>query len=137
MNLINRDFFSKTNEPEPRSAMISIPLDLPDVRVFDTQINDQGEIIITVESTLKEATCKHCEKKIDTFHPHDEWITMRHYSILGRPTYIRMRPKQYNCPACARQKGKEKVTTTQQLAWHKAKRPQTCPYEEYMYPLQI
>ncbi len=132
MTPLNRDFFTNTDRPEPRPAMISIPLDLPDVRVLDTQINDQGEIIITVESTLEGTTCKHCGKKIDAFHQHDEWITMRHYSILGRPTYIRMRPKRYNCPVCARRKGKEKVTTTQQLAWHKAKRPQTRPYEEYI-----
>ncbi len=56
MTPLNRDFFTNTDRPEPRPAMISIPLDLPDVRVLDTQINDQGEIIITVESTLEEAT---------------------------------------------------------------------------------
>ncbi|MCP5100317.1 MAG: hypothetical protein GY943_32600, partial [Chloroflexi bacterium] len=81
MTPLNRDFFTNTDRPEPRPAMISIPLDLPDVRALDTQINDQGEIIITVESTLEGTTCKHCGKKIDAFHQHDEWITMRHYSI--------------------------------------------------------
>ncbi len=129
MNLNNLDF---TNKTETNSAMVTIPLDLPDVRVLDTQINDQGEIIITVESTMEGCKCKHCQREIKAFHQHDEWITMRHYSILGRPTYIRMRPKRYNCPVCARRKGKEKVTTTQQLAWHKAKSPQTRPYEEYI-----
>ncbi len=132
MTPLNRDFFTNTDRLEPRPAMISIPLDLSDVRTLDTQINDQGEIIITVESTMEGCKCKHCKREIKALHQHDEWITMRHYSILGRPTYIRMRPKRYNCPACAHRKGKEKVTTTQQLPWHKAKSPQTRPYEEYI-----
>jgi transposase len=127
---INLDFFSSTDKPEPRAAMITIPLDLPDVRVLNTQINEQGEITITVESTLEGCTCKHCQGKIEAFHKHDEWITMRHLPLLGRPTYIRMRPKRYNCARCARRKGKEKVTTTQQLSWHQAKSPYSRPYEE-------
>lgn len=129
MSLIN---FGFTNRTETNSTMVTIPLDLPDVRVLKTEINDQGEIIITVESTLEGTMCKHCGKKIEAFHQHDEWITMRHFSILGRPTYIRMRPKRYNCPHCARRKGKKKVTTTQQMSWHQAKSPHTRSYEEYI-----
>jgi len=130
MSMINLDFFSSSNEPEPRPAMITIPLDVPDVRVLDVQFNDQGEIIITVESTMEGCSCKHCKRKITAFHKHDEWITVRHLSILGRPTYIRMQPKRYNCSGCARRKGKKKVTTTQQMSWHQAKSPYSRPYEE-------
>jgi transposase len=104
--------------------MISIPLDWPDVRVLDTAINDPGEIMITVESNLKGRRCQHCQQQIEAFHQADEWITLRHQSILGRPVYIRLRPKRYNCAWCARRKGKKKVTTTQQLSWH-----WTWPYE--------
>ncbi len=127
MSLINFGFTNKTT-----TAMVTIPLDLPDVRVLETEINDQGEIIITVESTLAGTKCKHCGREIDAFHQHAEWITIRHFSILGRPTYIRMRPKRYHCPHCARRKGKKKVTTTQQLPWHPAKSPHTGPYAEYI-----
>jgi transposase len=97
---------------------------------LDTQINDQDEYIITVESRLEGCKCKHCKKKIEAFHQEDEWITIRHLSILGRPTYIRMQPKRYNCTRCARRKEKKKVTTTQQLPWHQAKNPYSRPYEE-------
>jgi transposase len=114
------------------SAMLSIPLDLPDVRVLDTQINDRGEIIITVESTLEGTKCQYCGAEIDAFHQHGEWITIRHLSILGRPTYIRLRPKRYNCTGCARRKKKKKVTSSQQLSWHKPNSPYTRPYEEYV-----
>ncbi len=132
MTPMNLNFFANTDRPEPRPAMITIPLDLPDVRVLDTQINEQGEIIITVESTLEGCKCKHCKKKTKAFHQDDEWITMRHHSILGRPVYIRMRPKRYNCARCAHRKGKKKVTTTQQLSWHRAKSGHTRPYEEHV-----
>ena len=112
--------------------MIQIPLDLPDVRVLDTRINDNGDIIITVESTLDGCTCKHCGEKIDAFHQHDEWRTIRHLSILGRPTYLRVRLKRYNCSRCAGRKNKEKVTTTQQLSWHQIKSSHTREYEEHI-----
>ncbi len=124
MSLMN---FGFANKPEPNSALVTIPLDLPDVGVLKTEINEEGEIIITVESTLAGTTCKHCGKKIEDFHQHDEWITVRHFPILGRSTYIRMRPKRYNCPDCAHRKGKKKVTPTQQLWWHQAKSPHTRP----------
>lgn len=130
MALMNLDFFNSADKSKPGSAMITIPLDLPDVRVLETHINGQGEIIITVESTLEGCRCKHCKRKIKAFHKHDEWITIRHLSILGRPTYIRMQPKRYNCVWCAHQKGKKKVTTTQQLSWHQAKSPYSRPYED-------
>ncbi len=132
MTPMNLDFYSSTDKPESRSAMITIPLDLPDVRVLATHINDQSEIIITVESTLERCRCKHCQRKIKAFHQHDEWITIRHLSVLGRPTYIRMQPKRYNCARCARQKGKKKVTSTQQLPWHQAKSPYSRAYEQHV-----
>ncbi len=130
MSFINFDFSNNANKLEPMPTMLSIPLDLPDVRVLDTHINDRGEIIITVESTLEGTICQHCGAEIDAFHQHDEWITIRHLSILGRPTYIRLRPKRYNCVGCARRKKKKKVTSSQQLSWHKPNSPYTRPYEE-------
>jgi len=126
---MNLDFKSSTAKPEPNSAMITIPLNLPNVRVLASHINDHGEIIITVESTMEGCLCKHCQKKIEAFHQDDEWITMRHLAALGRPVYIRMQPKRYNCARCARRQGKKKVTTTQQLGWHQAKSPYSRPYE--------
>ena len=100
------------------------------MRVLESHINDQDEIIITVESTMEGCPCKHCQRKIKAFHKQDEWITIRQLSALGRPVYIRMRPKRYNCAGCARRQGKKKVTSTQQLWWHQAKSPYSRPYEE-------
>jgi len=37
----------------PKQPMLSIPLDLPDMRVLKTELTKQGELIITVESMLE------------------------------------------------------------------------------------
>ena len=132
MSYLKNNDSNKANKPGSKSSMLSIPLDLPNVRVLDTDINERGEIIITVESTLEGTKCQYCGAEIDAFHQHDEWITIRHLSILGRPTYIRLRPKRYNCPRCARRKKKKKVTSSQQLSWHQPNSPNTRPYEEYV-----
>jgi len=35
-------------------AQITVPLDIPDVRVLQTSVSERGEIIITLESTRQE-----------------------------------------------------------------------------------
>jgi transposase len=107
--------------------MISLPLDIPDVRVLDVKMNKAGDYIITVESTLKSAKCRICGRKITKFHGHDKWITLRHLTILGKRVYIRLRPKRYLCPYCS-----DKPTSTQQLSWYKPKSPHTKAYEEHV-----
>ena len=66
------------------TAQITIPLDLPDVRVLQTQLTAQGEFIITVESTLSSARCH---------RGHTDDI-VQHLPILGRPVYLRYRPSE-------------------------------------------
>ena len=94
-------------------AQVTIPLDIPDVRVLQTQLTAQGEFIITVESTLSSARCHRCGRVIRKSHGYDEWVTVRHLAILGHPVYLRYRPKRYRCDDC-----EGHPTTTQQLAWH-------------------
>lgn len=126
MIALNLKFY---NSPGAKLPMISIPLDIPDVKVLNAQLNEQGEIIITLESTQEGTKCRRCGREITVFHGHDDWITLRHLSILGRPTYVRLRPKRYRCGHCTRQK-KKKVTTTQKLSWHEPRSPHTRAYEE-------
>jgi transposase len=106
------------------TARITVPLDIPDVRVLQTQITEQGEFIITVESTVSSARCRRCGKEIRKFHGYDDWVTVRHLSILGQPVYLRYRPKRYRCEDCA-----GKPTTTQSLSWHEPNSPQTTVYD--------
>lgn len=109
------------------TAHITIPLDIPDIRVLQTQITEQGEFLITVESTLSSARCRRCGREIRKFHGQDDWVSVRHLPILGRPVYLRYRPKRYRCETC-----EGKPTTTQQLSWHESDSPQTTWYDTYL-----
>ena len=40
--------------------LISFPLDIPDVNVISVEMNERGDYIVTVESTLKSAICQAC-----------------------------------------------------------------------------
>ena len=109
------------------TAHITVPLDIPDVRVLQTQITEHGEFVITVESTLTSAHCHRCGREIHKFHGYDAWVTVRHLPILGRPVHLRYRPKRYRCSTCA-----GKPTTTQQLSWHEPNSPQTTLYDTHL-----
>lgn len=103
--------------------MITLPLDIPSVEVTDMQINEQGDYIITVESTRESAICQHCGRRITKFKCHGREIELQHLPILGRRVYIRVRPKRYECPHC------DGKTSTQKLAWYKTKSPHTKAYD--------
>lgn len=106
-------------------AQITIPLDIPNVRVLEVEIKGRGDHIITVESTIEGTRCRKCGREITEFHGHDEWITIRHLPILGRKVYIRIRPKRYRCPYCS-----DKPTSTQQLDFYNTRSPNTKAYEQ-------
>ena len=109
------------------NAQITIPLDIPDVQVSNVEQNERGECTITVESTIEGTQCRLCGRELKELHGVDEAITLRHLPILGRPVYLRLRPKRYRCPSCA-----GGPTTTQQLSWYTAKSPHTKAYERYI-----
>jgi transposase len=93
-------------------AQVAIPLGIPDVRILQTSVSEQGAIIITIESTKGGTRCRKCGKWIAELHRQDEWITIRHLSAFGRPTFLRYRPRQYQCQDC-----EGHPTTTQRLEW--------------------
>src|SRR3990172_1093057 len=101
-------------------AQVTIPLDIPDVRVLNTEINKVGELIIIVESTKSGAICRRCGGPIRKFHGHAAWVSVRYLPVFGRPTYLRYRPKRYQCQECERH-----PTTTQRLDWPEPNSPHT------------
>lgn len=108
-------------------AQITIPLDIPDVRVLQTSLNERGEIIITLESTKAGTQCRKCGKWITKSHGRDEWVTIRHLPAFGRPSYLRYRPNRYQCQDCEGQ-----PTTTQRLEWHEANSPHSFSYDNHI-----
>ncbi len=106
--------------------MISLLLDIPDVRVSGVHMNEHGDYIITVESLQSGTICQHCGRKITKFHGHGRWIELRHLSILGCRVYIHLQPKQYKCPHC------DDKMTTQRLDWYETKSPHTKAYDHHL-----
>jgi transposase len=107
--------------------VISIPLDLPHIRVLGTEHTAEGNFILTVETTLEGTVCPKCGQFTTEFHGFDEWIQVRHLPILDRKVYIRLRPKRYRCPSCD-----GRPTTTQKLEWREENSPNTKAYEDYI-----
>ena len=89
---------------------LTVPLDLPDVRVLSHRMLEGGTVLIEVESTLQTARCHRCGREIDRFHGFDRPIRLRHLPVFGRDVVVEIRPKRYQCPYCG-----GGPTTTQRL----------------------
>jgi len=108
-------------------AQITIPLDIPDVRVLQTSLNERGEIIITIESAKAGTQCRKCGKWVTKLHGRDEWLIIRHLPAFGRPTYLRYRPSRYQCQDC-----EGHPTTTQILGWSDGNSPHSFAYDNHI-----
>src|SRR5215216_2352452 len=111
----------------PKHPLISIPLDIPDLRVLQTELTKEGELILTVESTLTTTTCRRCGSTISHRHGLDEPRLLRHLPSFGRVVYLRIRPKRFCCPWCDGH-----PTTTQQLDWYDPNALHTKAYERHL-----
>jgi transposase len=110
-----------------KQPLISIPLDIPDVQLLQTDQTQAGELILTVESTLESTTCRQCGRTITEQHGVDKARLLRHLPILGRPVFLRLRPKRFRCPYCD-----DHPTTTQQLDWYDPQALHTKAYERHL-----
>ena len=76
---------------------LEIPLDVADVNIKSIEFTEEGEIFITITSTIQGTVCQSCGQKIFDFYGENREITLRHLSILGKPTYLKLRPQRYRC----------------------------------------
>jgi transposase len=110
-----------------KQPFISIPLDIPNVRVLQTDLTQADEFILTVESTLTTTTCRRCGRLLTEQHGEDRPRLLRHLPILGRVVYLRIRPKRFRCPYCD-----DHPTTTQELDWYDPNALHTKAYERHL-----
>jgi transposase len=114
-------------EKDMAKTEVTIPLGIPDVRVLKTEAGERGEIIVTIESTKTGTPCRKCRKWIRKLHGMDEWVTIRHLPVFGRPSYLRYRPRRYQCQDC-----EGHPTTTEKLEWQDANSPHSFAYDNHI-----
>ena len=106
---------------------ITIPLDIPEVRIISVGQTKLGEYLITVESTRSTAVCHRCGCVLTKSFGHGTARRLRHLPILGCPVYVEIRPLRFRCPHCPGQ-----PTTTQQLEWYHPEALHTKAYERHL-----
>ncbi len=108
-------------------AILEIPLDIPDIDIKNMEIIKNEDIIITVVSTVEGTRCHKCGREIVKPYGCGRQIELRHLSILGMNTHIRISPARYQCTHCD-----GKPVTTQTLNWYDPRSPHTKVYEEHI-----
>ena len=109
------------------ASELRIPLDIPDVEVLATEVRAEGKVFIEVESQVKTTKCGICGQEISCTYGHGQALELRHLSVLGMETYIRIRPRRGQCLTCLYQ-----PTTTQVLDWYEQRSPHTRAYDQYL-----
>ena len=106
---MSTDFVFTEREHQTVHKTFEISLDIPDVTIEKTETNRHGDIVITVKSTIEGTSCHQCGNRITKVYGYDREIIFRHLPVLGKKTFIRLRPVRYQCSSCA-----GRPTTTQQ-----------------------
>jgi transposase len=110
-----------------KGVSITIPLDIPEVRILSVGQTKLGEYLITVESTRSTAVCPRCGCVLTESFGHGATRRLRHLPILGCPVYLEIRPLRFRCPHCPGQ-----PTTTQVLDWYHPEALHTKAYERHL-----
>ncbi len=108
-------------------ALFETLLNIPDVSTEKTEITEDGDIIITVRSTAEGTCCHKCGRETDKSYGTGREILLRHLSVFGRKTFIRIRPPRYQCTHC-----EGSPVTTQKAVWYEQGSPYTKVYEDHV-----
>lgn len=106
---------------------IFVPINLPDVDVINTNISNNGDIVLRVKSTTTGTCCKHCGEYTDRYHSSNKKVVLNHLSSFGNAVYIEFQPVRYICTNCD-----GNPTTTEKPSWYQSKGHCTDLYAEYI-----
>ena len=73
------------------------PLDIPDIRLLSSSLTEQGDLVLTVESTHESTPCQRCGRELTRVHGLDRAIRLQHLPILEQPVWIEIRPRRFQC----------------------------------------
>ena len=108
-------------------TVISVPINLPDIEVINTDILDNGALIVKVKSTKVGTYCKHCGEYTTCYHSLNKKVRLNHLPSFGNSVYIEFNPVRYMCTNCD-----GAPTTTEKPSWYQSKGKCTKQYAEYI-----
>jgi len=109
------------------ATQLSITIDISDINVIEVTQDKDSNWIFTVATRSNTAVCGVCKKDILCQHGCGRMIELRHLSILGKATYIRIAPKRGKCPDCI-----NSPTTSQKVDWYEPYSPHTKAYDAHL-----
>ena len=111
---------------------ISVPINLSNIEVMNTDILDNGALIVKVKSTKVGTFCKRCGEYTACYHSLNKKVTLNHLPSFGNSVYIEFNPVRYICTNC-----EGTPTTTEKPSWYMSKGQCTEQYAEYILNLLI
>ena len=106
---------------------INIPLDIKSLKIIAQTIDNNGHIILDVESKNTCSTCHKCGKPATKRNGMAPMRLIRHLPIFDTPVYLRITPVRYSCEYCD-----DHPTTTEQYDWCDRNATTTKGLEEYL-----
>ena len=111
---------------------ISAPINLSNINVINTNILNDGSIIVQVKSTETGTCCKQCGKYITKYHSLNKKIKLNHLPAFGNSVYIEFQPIRYQCTDC-----NGTPTTTHKPSWYQSVGHCTQLYAKYILNLLV
>ena len=106
---------------------LSIPLGIDSLKIIAQTVDNQGNIIIDVESTRTETPCHKCGQLTNKRHGHGEVLTIQHLPILDQPVFLRIRVVRYQCSRCD-----EHPLSSERYDWVERKSKTTKGFDRYI-----
>ena len=106
---------------------ISLPLDIDSLEIVSQHTDKKGNIVFTVESSIKHGVCRECGKPTTKRNGYAPSRRIRHLSIFDQPVYLEIKPIRYQCENCD-----DTPTTTEQYDWVERNATTTNKMEEYI-----
>lgn len=111
---------------------ISVPINLPNVKIININTLNNNDIIIRVESIEIGTHCKHCGRYITKIHSLNKTILLSHFPAFGTPTSIEYQPLIFQCRDC-----ESYPTTTQKPSWYQSAGHCTQGYAHFILNLLV
>lgn len=109
-----------------KKSKFIIDLELSDIKIKNTTIDELGNYHIYVSCTATKTLCNKCGKEINNAHGHSYESIIEHLPILDRQVFIHVKWPRFKCPYCDKN-----PTSSFRPDWLSSNGQQTSSYEDY------